>query len=323
MMNHHMKRNWKFPDDAEAHFQELKEKTLGFRNYPMHEYANYSGPWLENIFISRFIDKPLSYFQGFIPIFVQWIDAQILRGKHFGNIDRSLAKIIRPDVIYLAISQGDVGLDGMSVNFPNILVLSAGGYGHVPIPLIRSEMEYVEPGTFTQDLSFFGEVGWRGRRGEMLTKVKKLVDVYGLNYKQGIGSHWASEMQKSRFNLAPSGYGRSSFRFTESIQMGRIPVLMYDDTPWIPYRNTSISVEVFGFIAGLRGSDDTIEIMIQKIQSQSQEDFHRHLKSLKELRKYYTYEGLMIQIEQFMRDPFGENGGYLRCEVFPRSERAI
>ncbi len=29
--------------------------------------------------------------------------------------------------------------------FPNILVLSAGGYGHVPIPLIMGELPYVEP----------------------------------------------------------------------------------------------------------------------------------------------------------------------------------
>ncbi len=44
---------------------------------------------------------------------------------------------LRKDVIYLAVSQDDQGIGfQLMTSFPNILVLSAGGYGHVPIPLI-------------------------------------------------------------------------------------------------------------------------------------------------------------------------------------------
>ena len=106
MMESKNTSNWKFPNDAHQHFEEVKSRTARFRRAPIHEYANYEGPWIENIFITEFYDKPLEYFNGFIPLFVQWIDTQILRGRHFDAIHHELNQILRPNVLYLAISQG-------------------------------------------------------------------------------------------------------------------------------------------------------------------------------------------------------------------------
>jgi len=138
---------WKLPDDAEQHFEELKKITAEFRHYPLHRYAGYEGPWLENIFIQRFLDKPLSYFNGFIPIFIQWIDGQILRGHHFDNVHKALNQHLRSGVTYLAVSRGDVGLGKIGVAHPNILVLSAGGFGRAPVPLVKGEVTYIHPST--------------------------------------------------------------------------------------------------------------------------------------------------------------------------------
>jgi hypothetical protein len=33
--------------------------------------------------------------------------------------------------------------------------------------------------------------------------------------------------------------------------MGRVPVFVFDDHPWIPYLNTSLDVRTYGFMAGL------------------------------------------------------------------------
>lgn len=53
------------------------------------------------------------------------------------NLTDSLLSWLRKDVIYLAVSQDDQGLGKTLMSaFPNILVLTAGGFGHVPIPLI-------------------------------------------------------------------------------------------------------------------------------------------------------------------------------------------
>ena len=42
---------------------------------------------------------------------------------------------------------------------------------------------------------------------------------------------------------------------------------------------------------------------------------------LTEAREHFTYTGVLKQIEALMNDPFGPNGGYLRCIDHPRTER--
>ena len=40
----------------------------------------------------------------------------------------------------------------------------------------------------------------------------------------------------SKFALAPRGYGRSSFRFFEIFKLGTIPIYVWDDKEWLPYK---------------------------------------------------------------------------------------
>ena len=37
--------------------------------------------------------------------------------------------------------------------------------------------------------------------------------------------------------MAPRGYGRGSFRFYEIIQLGAIPIYIWDDIEWLPYKS--------------------------------------------------------------------------------------
>lgn len=87
--------------------------------------------------------KPLSYFNGFIPLFVQFVDIHVYQFGHKRGVDwdpripdykqliEELAPLLRPNVLYLAVSQDDCGLfEKMHKLRPNIIVLSAGGYGH-------------------------------------------------------------------------------------------------------------------------------------------------------------------------------------------------
>jgi hypothetical protein len=119
----------------------------GGRWVPPHQYGGYNGPWIENVFIKHFADKPLSYFNGLIPIFIQWIDNQLLPEgygeKYLRFIGNELKRLLRPDVIYFTVSQGDIGLTFIGPENPNLLVMSAGGYGHVPFPLIKGSASTV------------------------------------------------------------------------------------------------------------------------------------------------------------------------------------
>ena len=132
MMDSWIYKNFTFPLDVEQHFRSLRAKTETFRKTKIHRYANYggtehflvdskvsaitcdklpflyltiSGPWIENIFIANYLKKPLSFFGGFIPLFVQWVDTDIVSKEEYTAINVFLKKELRPDVIYLAISQ--------------------------------------------------------------------------------------------------------------------------------------------------------------------------------------------------------------------------
>ena len=65
---------------------------------------------------------------------------------HPPKLFRALRRVLRADVPYITVNQNDEGMTGkcelLMQDIPNVLVLSAGGYGHVPIPLfIRPEPE--------------------------------------------------------------------------------------------------------------------------------------------------------------------------------------
>ena len=125
----------------------------------MHTYRGYGGPWVENHWISHFccgVSGRAARFGPFVPLFVQWTDLwlQNYHSRHsaYGGVLSVLESVLRPDVLYITVSQND---DGVSLapgspggwpleRWPNLLVVSAGGVGHIPIPLIKSDMRPVE-----------------------------------------------------------------------------------------------------------------------------------------------------------------------------------
>ena len=76
-----------------------------------------------------------------IPLSIPWVDLWVDHGYRYpeGFVE-VLQSLLRPDVLYVKVSQNDKGIVGNYELWPvpaNLLVLLAGGYGHVPIPLIK------------------------------------------------------------------------------------------------------------------------------------------------------------------------------------------
>ena len=111
-----------------------------------------------------------SIFGPYIPLLIPWTDRFVFRevwvrhssAKHARKLPSSaharvvpqteggkyryppkmyeaLRRVLRPSVPYITVNQNDEGMTGkcelLMSEIPNVLVLSAGGYGHVPIPL--------------------------------------------------------------------------------------------------------------------------------------------------------------------------------------------
>ena len=177
-----------FPSDAQEHYSELLAATKPFRtNIPVHSAVGYNGPWLENHFISRFVDKPLAYFRGLIPLFVQWVDIHVVTFNETEKahptmsipfnthvtLPKTIQGMLRPDVLYVAVNQDDQGLGALTLNMPNVISFSAGGYGHIPLPLIKGEVPYQAPGKWTADVGFFGNPRPRLARHMLLAEVRR------------------------------------------------------------------------------------------------------------------------------------------------------
>jgi hypothetical protein len=130
-----------FPDDAETHFADINKRMSSYltANFTSTiEYAGYKGPWAENLFLEKYYDKPLHFFNGLIPLFVQWLDFQVRTDYNYvAYIIAELKEVIRPNVLYFAFTCGDGGLGKIGLQFPNILEFSSGGFGHIPLPQFK------------------------------------------------------------------------------------------------------------------------------------------------------------------------------------------
>jgi hypothetical protein len=99
----------------------------------------------------------------------------------------------------------------------------------------------------------------------------------------------------------------------EVIQIGRVPVYLYDDHPWLPYEGTELAFSTYG----LSGKMGHLGGLAKELKQLSNETFSAKLQKVKEVREHYTYAGLLRQIEKFLGDPLGPNGGHLRCTRVP------
>lgn len=313
-----------FPLDAEQHYKDILNITKTFRQVTVHPWADYPGPWIENLYIDHFIAKPLSYFSGLFPLFIQWTDihcAEWEEPKNTSNPTRELLRntlksVLRKDVLYVTVDQDDQGIfEPLAKEFPNILSLSAGGFGHVPIPLIKGEIPYQEPPKASSDfewtVGFFGSNRDRLSRGAMLQQLEHAMRTSHVKYHFAKSASWKEDILKSKFNLAPRGWGRTSFRLAEIIQSGRVPVYMYDDYEWVPYQGSFEGFDKYGLIGRMNEAQKTVDAMIKM----SDEAYKKLIEHVKTIRHLYTYRGAIEQIELFFSDPFGDGGGYLRCAV--------
>jgi len=271
------------------------------------------------LFIDTFINYNLTDFGGMIPLFIPWTDYTKKMNRLTEDqieLFRPLLRLIRHDIIYVTVSQSNVGLEFLARRYPNILLINSGGTGHIPIPLIKGliPIQPIDSDFPKYNLSFFGS-SYHGRnRKRMLDCIQKRVG-NGVNVVMGFLKNWKTEAAQSSLSLAPEGFGRGTFRLSEIIQMGRIPVIAYADTPWIPYQGSNISVEHIGLI--VPSSDKGAKTLLNFLDSLTIPRLFELMDKVKSARYYYTTEGVLEQLKLFFSNPLGPNGGALRCTVTP------
>ena len=103
--------------------------------------------------------------------------------------------------------------------------------------------------------------------------------------------------QRSEFCLAPRGYGKNSFRFYEVMQLGSIPVLVYDEE-WLPFKKY---IDWNEFCVLVEEKD--IPNLKTKLQSYSKEQKDQMLtKGKKIYKEYFSMEGFSKNVLRHLQD---------------------
>lgn len=316
-----------FRKDLEQHYQDLLHFTTKYRNID-HKISR-----MEEKFIQTFMNESFSSFNGMFPLFINWCDYGKLKtvprifdtvGQNRREPDRhafdELKKKLRDDVLYIAISQGNDGLEHYFHDKPNVLVFSAGGRGHVALPLIKHEFEHLpspnDTSFYNYTLTFLG-TKTNGKTREILlntleNEIKRFNKIqknpsHKVNYLFTHTPTWIEIVKRSMFNIAPEGRGRGTFRLSEIVQLGRIPVILHYSIPWIPYEGSPYSSDKLGFQISL----SNIPAFLQKIPTLTSKKIQHHLNLISAASPYYHLDGVMDQFREFFRSPF--KSGLFRC----------
>jgi hypothetical protein len=147
---------------------------------------------------------------------------------------------------YFTVSQHDDAV--IETLPPNTKHFAAGGLGGgIPIPLICSPIpQDLIQTTVTKDIlcSFVGSLPPNpGLRKSLYTTLQNKPGYYFSKPRW-----WTPEISKDKFNefititqrswftLCPRGYGLQSFRFYEALQLGSIPIFVYNPE-WFPFKD--------------------------------------------------------------------------------------
>lgn len=198
----------------------------------------FNGNALENGIINELKKKNLS---GRICINVCW--TEMILNKRF--LFSKLPNFLEFNNKYYTIVQHD---DGVPVKLPKNTIIFGSCTGNIPIPLIYEDRNHtllkLEKKAYSDKnilASFIGSDTHNVRKLMIRILQNKsniliVSDKWNPNVNKDRQQLFIETSLNSKFILCPRGYGRSSFRFFEAFQLGCVPVYIWDDIEWLPYK---------------------------------------------------------------------------------------
>ena len=265
--------------------------------YPPFKKGRYMEEYLYDYLIAQ--KDTLSTKWVYLPIF--WTNLQNQPGfsDKKSNYDILLQRAFQTmpsDTVYFTIVQHD---DGPQLRLPPSTVIFGACTGTIPLPLIYEDvscrlLDTPRLSNKTILASFVGTDTTHPLRGTMIRHLRGKPDVQchlRSIWKPTVPEEDAATFIRltldSRFCLAPRGYGRSSFRFFEAMLLDTIPVYIWDDIEWLPYREildySTFSVSI---------SQAELPHLYDRLRAITEEQYQSMLEALQRVRSYFTVEGM-------------------------------
>jgi hypothetical protein len=269
------------------------------------------GKYMEEYFLT-YIKKKKLVSNNLKYIDVLWTNVH--HKKDFNNNKDSLNIILKQkidenssDTKYFTVVQWD---DGPLLNIPKDTIIFGACSGTIPLPLIYEdvsnkllnigyyfyESRIVYPkNKFTDKNIFCSFVGSKTHNvREKMINILNNNDKYLIfskgwnpNIKDGEAQVFIHITSQSKFALAPRGYGRSSFRFFEILQLGTIPIYIYDDIEWLPYKEFINYDDIC--ISIHESQIEQLDIILSEITEQR---YNSMIENYIRLSHYFTLEGM-------------------------------
>ena len=197
---------------------------------------------------------------------------------------------------YFTIVQYD---DGCLLDLPTNTIVYGCCSGNIPIPLIYEDrngnlLSKKIDKTFEQKqilCSFVGALT-HSLRHSMIDSLKNDSDFVFVSDSMWTPNVSIDKQNKfveitcnSKFVLCPRGYGRNSFRFYEVLNLGCIPIYVWDDIEWLPYE---INYEKFCISINIKDLHKLKEIL-SKIDSI---EYNEMILEYNKIKYLFTLDGV-------------------------------
>jgi hypothetical protein len=261
-----------------------------------------NGLYLEEYFLQNYLNNSIITKRKYIPCL--WTNFQIefdFNSKK-NKMNHELSEWVKNNPSsegYFTIVQYD---DGCLLNLPPNTLIFGACSGDIPIPLIYEDncnkMMYMATVKSFQNkkilCSFVGCNTTHSLRHVICSNFIGDRDFCFQSY-----NNWTSNIDisnqssyvniscNSKFCLAPRGYGRSSFRFFEILKLGSIPIYVWDDKEWLPYKN-EIDYSLFSISININDIKSLKTILL----SIDETKYNQMLDEYKKVSHLFTLEGM-------------------------------
>ena len=270
-----------------------------------------NGLYLEEYFYNKFIKEQPLCKRKYIP--VKWTNFQIegwfeQKKQEMQEVLDQWVKENPSEYGYFTIVQYD---DGPLLSLPEDTLVYGACSGNIPIPLIYEDINNtlinIPKKTFKEKeilCSFVGNITANHITPNVRQEMFNILE-NNPNFRLIHSGGWTPQVNKnlqnifientinSKFSLAPRGYGRGSFRFFECFQLGSIPVYLWNDKEWLPFKNIidynrlCISIHI-----------SQIHELENKLLSIHEEQYNTMFEYYDSIKYLFELEGMSNQIIQ-------------------------
>lgn len=267
------------------------------------------GRYIEEYFLERFlIDKPILNRKYIPALWTNFQNSQLFMIKKY-EMQNALNEWLRENPSpngYFAIVQY---ADGPKLSLPKNTYIYCGSNGNAALPLIYEDVDNKLlniPRKSFKDKSILCSFVGNQTCNNLMPNVRDImfkVFKNNKNFKMVDSGGWTNKINNnlqqifidvtinSKFCLAPRGYGRSSFRFYEAFLLGVIPIYIWNDINWLPFKDV-IDYNKFSIVIHISEINNLENILLNI----NEEKYNEMLKNYEEYKHFFELEGMTNQI---------------------------